>query len=192
MAMQVLLMISSTLVASKAAIGRQPQRWRPRRTQHAFPTSDTCLVPFSDCCDKVGDKITLADITVASALVYPMKLVMSTEYRKAFPCVTRWFTTCVNQPQFQAVVGTVQLAKVEMTAPGAPAPPKKVIIRPETTLIQFGLAASGVSSHPKSDLPLLAVAFKSLHLLPVHAFHPSGVEGSAARQGEEGKREEGS
>lgn len=74
---------------------------------------------------KVGDKITLADITVASALVYPMKLVMSPEYRKAFPCVSRWFTTCVNQPQFKAVIGTVELAKEEMTAEGAPAPPKK-------------------------------------------------------------------
>lgn len=78
---------------------------------------------------QVGDKITLADITVASALVYPMKLVMSPEYRKLFPCVTRWFTTCVNQPQFQAVVGTVQLAKEEMTAAGAPAPPKKEKVR---------------------------------------------------------------
>lgn len=74
---------------------------------------------------QVGDKITLADITVASALVYPMKLVMSPEYRKAFPCVTRWFTTCVNQPQFKAVIGTVELAKEEMTAEGAPAAPKK-------------------------------------------------------------------
>lgn len=76
---------------------------------------------------QVGDKITLADITVASALVYPMKLVMSPEYRKAFPCVTRWFTTCVNQPQFMAVVGTVELAKEEMTAEGAPAVPKKEV-----------------------------------------------------------------
>lgn len=74
---------------------------------------------------QVGDKITLADITVASALVYPMKLVMDGDYRKSFPCVTRWFTTCVNQPQFQAVVGTVQLAKEEMVAEGAPAPAKK-------------------------------------------------------------------
>ncbi|CAM9242626.1 unnamed protein product [Ascophyllum nodosum] len=73
----------------------------------------------------VGDKITLADITVASALVYPMKLVMDPEYRKSFPCVTRWFTTCVNQPQFMAVVGTVELAKEEMTAEGAPAVPTK-------------------------------------------------------------------
>ncbi|CAN0581063.1 unnamed protein product, partial [Ectocarpus sp. 12 AP-2014] len=44
---------------------------------------------------------------------------------KAFPCVTRWFTTCVNQPQFKAVIGTVELAKEEMTAEGAPKAPKK-------------------------------------------------------------------
>lgn len=78
----------------------------------------------------MGDKITLADITVASALVYPMKLVMSPEYRKAFPCVTRWFTTCVNQPQFKAVIGVVELAKEEMTAEGAPAVPKKEKVSP--------------------------------------------------------------
>ncbi|CAM9297359.1 unnamed protein product, partial [Chrysoparadoxa australica] len=78
----------------------------------------------------VGNKITLADITVASALVYPMKLVMSPEYRKAFPCVTRWFTTCVNQPQFAAVVGTVELCKEEMLAAGAPAPAKKAAAAP--------------------------------------------------------------
>jgi elongation factor 1-gamma len=37
----------------------------------------------------VGDKITLADIVVASALVYPFKLVADAEYRKPFPCVIR-------------------------------------------------------------------------------------------------------
>lgn len=58
-----------------------------------------------------------------------MKLVMSPEYRKAFPCVTRWFTTCVNQLQFQAVVGKVELAKEELVAEGAPALPKKEKVR---------------------------------------------------------------
>eukprot|EP00953_Heterococcus_sp_UTEX-ZZ885_P033887 17599-Heterococcus_DN1.PRE.2 len=36
-----------------------------------------------------------------------------------------WFTTLVNQPQFQAVVGKVDLAKEELLAAGAPAPAKK-------------------------------------------------------------------
>jgi hypothetical protein len=40
-------------------------------------------------------------------------------------CCFRWFTTLVNQPQFQAVVGKVDLAKEELLAAGAPAPAKK-------------------------------------------------------------------
>jgi elongation factor 1-gamma len=73
----------------------------------------------------VGDKITLADITVVSALVYPIKLVMDAEYRKDFPCVMRWFTTCVNQPQFVAVVGKVEPAKEELFAGGVVTPAKE-------------------------------------------------------------------
>ena len=79
----------------------------------------------------VGDKITLADITVASALVYPMKLLFTPDFRAQFPCVMRWFMTCVHQPEFIPVIGEVVLAKVETKAPAAgesvvappPAPP---------------------------------------------------------------------
>jgi hypothetical protein len=53
----------------------------------------------------VGQHVTLADLTVASALFYPFKLVMSPEYRAQFPNVTRWFLTTVNQPNFKAVTG---------------------------------------------------------------------------------------
>jgi elongation factor 1-gamma len=35
--------------------------------------------------------------------------------------VLRWFNTCVNQPQFEAVIGTVVLAEKELTPSGAPA-----------------------------------------------------------------------
>ncbi len=68
----------------------------------------------------VGEKITLADIVVVSALVYPMKLVLAPHYLKSLPCVVRWFTTCVNQPQFQAVVGNIELAKEELKPSGVP------------------------------------------------------------------------
>ena len=30
-------------------------------------------------------------------------------FREPFPNVTRWFLTCVNQPEFQAELGEVQL-----------------------------------------------------------------------------------
>jgi len=73
----------------------------------------------------VGHKITLADIVVVSALLYPFKFVADAAYRKPFPNVMRWFTTCVNQPAFEAVVGTVVLAEKEMTASGAAVVPLK-------------------------------------------------------------------
>lgn len=75
----------------------------------------------------VGDQITLADITVASALIYPMKLVCDKAYLKPFGNVVRWFSTCVNQPEFKNVVGEVVLAKKELMAKGqeAPAAPKQ-------------------------------------------------------------------
>jgi elongation factor 1-gamma len=68
----------------------------------------------------VGHKITLADIVVASTLVYPFKFVADPSYRAQFPHVIRWFTTLVNQPQFEAVVGTVVLAETELGAVAAP------------------------------------------------------------------------
>jgi elongation factor 1-gamma len=67
----------------------------------------------------VGHKITLADIAVVSALVYPFKFVADAAFRAPFPNVLRWFETCVNQPAFEAVVGTVVLAEKELTASGA-------------------------------------------------------------------------
>lgn len=73
----------------------------------------------------VGHAITLADIAIVSALVYPFKFVADAKYRGAFPNVMRWFDTCVHQPQFEAVIGNVVLAAKEMTASGVPAPAKK-------------------------------------------------------------------
>ncbi|KAJ1435900.1 hypothetical protein B484DRAFT_445870 [Ochromonadaceae sp. CCMP2298] len=70
----------------------------------------------------VGHAVTLADITLVSALVYPFKFVADAKFRSAFPSVVRWFTTCVNQPQFEAVIGKVVLCEKELAAPveGAP------------------------------------------------------------------------
>jgi len=70
----------------------------------------------------VGERITLADICLASTLVYPFKLVCDKTFLKAYGNVSRWFQTCVNQPQFKAVIGTVTLCKKELTAPGQTLP----------------------------------------------------------------------
>ena len=64
----------------------------------------------------VGDSITLADIVVASALVYPFKLVCDSKYLKPYGNVVRWFTGCVGQAEFKAVIGDVVMCKKEIAA----------------------------------------------------------------------------
>jgi len=67
----------------------------------------------------VGNKITLADIVLVSALFYPFKFLLDADFRAPFPSVTRWFFTAVNQPQFQNVVGAFTFAAEELKAAGA-------------------------------------------------------------------------
>ncbi|CAJ0847791.1 12914_t:CDS:10 [Entrophospora sp. SA101] len=69
----------------------------------------------------VGDRITLADISVATALYLPFKLVLDSEFRKAHKNISRWYVTLINQPPFKKVLGDVTLADVAAVY----TPPKK-------------------------------------------------------------------
>ena len=69
----------------------------------------------------VGEAITLADVSLVSALYYPFRLVLDAAARSAYPSVERWFVTCVNQPQFAAILGDVQLASTVMVPSGTAA-----------------------------------------------------------------------
>jgi len=76
----------------------------------------------------VGQRVTMADITLATTLVYPFKWVCDNAFRAAIPNTMRWFDTIVNQPQVEAVVGKVVLATSEaaagsISASTLPAPP---------------------------------------------------------------------
>uniref|UniRef100_A0A8D0APM0 Valine--tRNA ligase n=1 Tax=Sander lucioperca TaxID=283035 RepID=A0A8D0APM0_SANLU len=54
---------------------------------------------------KVLDQsVTLADMAVATAVLLPFKYVLEPSDRKVLTNVTRWFTTCTNQPQFLKVI----------------------------------------------------------------------------------------
>ena len=57
----------------------------------------------------VGSNITLADITLVCSLDLAYRMVFDPKYRANFPNVTRWFATCVNQPEFVAIMGPVEL-----------------------------------------------------------------------------------
>merc|ERR1711983_558752 len=57
----------------------------------------------------VGERISLADIAVACVMLSLYKQVLDPSFRKPFGNVTRWFNTVVNQPNFKAVSGAVEL-----------------------------------------------------------------------------------
>lgn len=78
---------------------------------------------LSDKTYLVGDRITLADITISTTLLYPFKWVCGPAYRSNYPNVMRWFDTCVNQPQFRDVISNVVLATDENREHMAPVIP---------------------------------------------------------------------
>jgi len=74
----------------------------------------------------VGERVTLADIVVAVSMVYLYKLVLDPGFRKPFVNTNRWFLTCINQPQFQEVLGEVVLCtKMSVAKSSQPEEKKK-------------------------------------------------------------------
>ncbi|KAL4677858.1 hypothetical protein H8959_020532 [Pygathrix nigripes] len=59
----------------------------------------------------VGERVTLTDITVVCTLLWLYKQVLEPSFHQAFPNTNRWFLTCINQPQFRAVLGEVKLCE---------------------------------------------------------------------------------
>ncbi|KAJ3411547.1 Elongation factor 1-gamma [Chytridiales sp. JEL 0842] len=68
----------------------------------------------------VGEKITLADITVVTSLLNFYRMVFDPAFRAPFKNVTRWFTTCINQPFFKEVIGEFVLCEKAQVAAAAP------------------------------------------------------------------------
>ncbi|XP_058064387.1 elongation factor 1-gamma-like isoform X1 [Anopheles bellator] len=57
----------------------------------------------------VGERVTLADIVVFTALLPAYVHVLDPSFRAPFGAVNRWFTTVLNQPHIKPVVGSVTL-----------------------------------------------------------------------------------
>lgn len=60
----------------------------------------------------VGERLTVADIAIASVLVECFKRVLSPMARDKFAHVTRWFLTLVNQDFWKKVQGDIKLCEV--------------------------------------------------------------------------------
>jgi len=73
----------------------------------------------------VRDRLTLADIVVSLSLLPAYRLVLDPGFRKAFKNANRWFLTCINQPNFSAVLGAVSLCD-KKAVPPAPAVKEEV------------------------------------------------------------------
>lgn len=77
----------------------------------------------------VGDKITLADISVAVSLLPLYQHVLEPTARQQYVNVNRWFTTLINQKEFVAVLGKVELCtsvkQLSATTAKKPQPEKK-------------------------------------------------------------------
>jgi len=59
----------------------------------------------------VGERVTLADISLCCNMVMLYVQVLDPNFRKSYGNVDRWFTTCINQPNFKKVLGDVVLCE---------------------------------------------------------------------------------
>ena len=67
----------------------------------------------------VGERISLADVSLAFELLPAYEHVFDTNYTQCIGNVTRWFLTVMNQPHVKKIVGTVNLCEVAATFDGA-------------------------------------------------------------------------
>ncbi|XP_076037336.1 elongation factor 1-gamma [Oratosquilla oratoria] len=59
----------------------------------------------------VGERISLADVSVCCTLLHLYQYVLDPGFRKAYQNTNRWFVTMVNQPQVKAVIGEFKLCE---------------------------------------------------------------------------------
>uniref|UniRef100_A0A8C6V2Q8 Valine--tRNA ligase n=1 Tax=Neogobius melanostomus TaxID=47308 RepID=A0A8C6V2Q8_9GOBI len=89
----------------------------------------------------VGESVTLADMAVACAVLLPFKYVLEPQDRKNLTNLTRWFNTCINQPQFTKVLGKVTLCEkmvpVTLRQTLKTTPAQLMAVLPEVPLLMF-------------------------------------------------------
>lgn len=59
----------------------------------------------------VGERISLADIAIFTALIPLYEHVFDSEYRIQYPNLSRWFLTILNQPQVTSVLKNFQMCE---------------------------------------------------------------------------------
>lgn len=118
----------------------------------------------------VTEAVSLADIVMVCHMTHLVKMVLDAEFLAPYKNVVRWFTTCVNQPHFKAVLGEPEFAKKALVfgdklpeakpQPKAAASPKKDAkpakqAKPEIEDLEAIAAAEQEKPKEKNPLDLL-------------------------------------
>ena len=62
----------------------------------------------------VGDNLTIADVTVACALIVAFQTVLDAGFRKGFSAVSEWFERCMGLPSFVRRLGYIKMTEKPM------------------------------------------------------------------------------
>lgn len=85
----------------------------PQNVQRAKDDLKRVFSFLNDCLKTrtflVGERVTLADLSLASDLLLAYQYVADEAFRQPFENLNRWFTTVVNQPNVKSVLGEVKL-----------------------------------------------------------------------------------
>ncbi|XP_012725768.2 valine--tRNA ligase [Fundulus heteroclitus] len=135
------------------AVDKKVQQSSRAELMRVLKVLDQALAPRTYL---VGESVTLADVAVAAAVLLPFKYALEPSDRKAVTNVTRWFTTCVNQPQFLKVLGEVALC--EKVGPVTAAP--KAAGKAANVSAAVDASSSPANGPPKTEAQLKKEAKK--------------------------------
>lgn len=119
----------------------------------------------------VTERVTLADIAMVCNLIQLFKSVFEPAFVASYKNVIRWFTTCINQPQFKEVIGEVifcekmQVAVAKVVEKKEKAPKAAKVAKPAAEEEEEDLEAIAAAEEaPKEKNPLDLLPKSSLNM----------------------------
>ena len=103
----------------------------------------------------VGDRITLTDIVGTCSLLHLYTMALEPSLRQPYVNVTRWFETCIHQPEFKSVIGEFHFCeKTAIYQPPKDSQKKAERAKPKETPAAAEEEDEGSEEKPKKKNPL--------------------------------------
>jgi len=91
------------------------KQYNKQETERAQNHIKKCLALLNEFLETrtflVGERVTLADIVLCCNMMMLYAQVFDSKFRQPYGNVNRWFTTCINQPNFKKVIGEFTLCE---------------------------------------------------------------------------------